>query len=241
MVRALQRVLWVGVALAATAAAGGPAAWQKIVAPDKAYSFHAPGGWKRLPMKGAARFVAPEGGEELLVVPLGKRAGKSPGELAGEVVALLQQRAPDVEVKRGGQVNAQVTLFALEGTEKGEPFKTAAMLIVLGKGAFWVGASAPAAAFSSPRASALAQGVVGSISFDAESKPPAVSLPPRAVEAPGAAARDGGVLRDGGVPRDGGLTQDGGMTRAGGLTRDGGMARNGGATRNDGIAQDGGA
>lgn len=162
------------------AGAAQAALWTKYVADDGSFSFHYPAGWKFSGADSAYEMSNPNTGEQLLIIAPPVQPGQDARAVAENMVKLLTDAAPGLQVDKWYQVDEKVAVLRISYTEKDVPSVAYVQVIRQGESAYWFSYSAPSKEFAVARAEALLQGLIGSVSPGADSKLPEVVAPPLA-------------------------------------------------------------
>lgn len=164
--------------LVLSAAACHAAGWTKYVAPEGAFSFHYPQGWKVQADEALVQAKSPDGTEDLLVI-LYPAEGDTARGAAEAVLRSLQEQMPSLRVTQWGEEGKQGEFVRAKigYTEEGRAFSGDIITVKAAGIAFWFAYSAPENRYSQSRAGAVLEGVMGSFSNDARSAAPEIVIP----------------------------------------------------------------
>lgn len=162
-------LLFLALAVSSAWAAG----WTKYVAPDKSFSFHYPEGFTSQATGSLIELTNPAE-EQLLLIALPFIPIDTAHQHAEKMLALLQQKLPDLQATNWAAGNAEATVTCeVTYTAAGNAFRGEVLVIRSDNNAAWFSYSAPSPGYSRVRAAGLLAGLVQSISAGEASEAPA--------------------------------------------------------------------
>jgi hypothetical protein len=157
-----------------------PQQWVKYVAPDRSFSFHYPQGWNVNQTDSIVEVARAATGEQICLFQWKTPADGRARTLANEILPVLRQRAPDLQMS-GWQGEGSAVVCDISYTEDGNPH--AGLMLAMsggGQGLVWL-FSAPRDGFSRAQAADTLQAVAASLTSGTGSRSPTgkpASAPP---------------------------------------------------------------